>query len=195
VRWLAGPFYAVEVTVYNRLVRRIVSGLGIALFACGALVRAASQTGSTPDIHYVPTPSEVVDAMLQVAMVTSSDVVYDLGSGDGRIVIEAARRFGARGVGIEIDPELVKRAEAGARKAGVADRVTFTRADLFKTDLSNATVVTLYLSPSINLRLRSKLQQLRPGTRIVSHRFPIGDWAPDRDLMVGRNRIMFWTVR
>jgi 16S rRNA G966 N2-methylase RsmD len=175
--------------------RRIAGGLTIALLMVSAVLSGGAQTGTSPDIHYVPTPNDVVEAMLQVAMVTSSDVVYDLGSGDGRIVIEAAKRFGARGVGIEIDPELVKRAEAGARKAGVADRVTFMRADLFKTDLSDATVVTLYLSPSINLRLQSKLQQLRRGTRIVSHRFPIGDWVPDRDFMVGRNRVLFWTVR
>jgi SAM-dependent methyltransferase len=174
----------------------MVLGLALALVAVSARPHAGAQTGTSPDIHYVPTPNDVVDAMLDVAKVTAGDVVYDLGSGDGRIVIEAAKRYGARGVGIEIDPALVKRAEAGARKAGVSDKVTFMRADLFKTDLSNATVVTLYLSPSINLRLQSKLQrELRPGSRVVSHRFPIGDWAPDRDFMVGRNRVLFWAIR
>jgi len=161
-----------------------------------SLAQPAAQTTPGLDIHYVPTPMDVVDAMLNVAAVSGSDVVYDLGSGDGRIVIEAARRFGATGVGVELDPMLVKRAREGAKKAGVADRVSFVQADLFKTDLSKATVVTLYLSPSINLRLRSKLQrELRPGSRVVSHRFPIGDWAPDRELMVGKNRVLFWAIR
>lgn len=147
------------------------------------------------DIHYVPTPTAVVDAMLRVAQVTSRDVVYDLGSGDGRIVITAASRFGARGIGIELDPALVKQARANARKAGVENRVTFSQSDLFKTDLSEATVVMLYLSPSINLRLESKLKrELRPGARIVSHRFPIGTWRPDQDLLVGRTHVYFWTL-
>jgi ubiquinone/menaquinone biosynthesis C-methylase UbiE len=150
---------------------------------------------ATPDIHYVPTPPEVVDAMLTVAAVNSADTVYDLGSGDGRIVIEAARKYGARGIGFEIDEALVREAREAALKAGVGDRVSFVQADLFQTDLSAATVVTLYLSPSINLRLRSKLQrELRPGSRVVSHRFPIGDWAPDRELMVGVNRVLFWKI-
>lgn len=167
-----------------------------AIFVALASLTVGAQTLPTPDIHYVPTPNEVVDAMLAMASVTSNDVVYDLGSGDGRIPIEAARRFGARGVGIEIDAALVKQAQEGARRAGVADRVQFMQADLFRTDLSQATVVTLYLSPSINLRLRSKLQrELKPGARIVSHRFPIGDWAPDREQMVGMTRLMFWAIR
>jgi precorrin-6B methylase 2 len=147
------------------------------------------------DIHYVPTPPEVVDAMLTMAKVTAGDVVYDLGSGDGRIPIEAARRFGARAVGVELDPALVERARENAKDAGVADKVTFLQADLFKTDLSEATVVTLFLSPSVNLRLRSKLQrELKPGSRIVSNRFPIGDWMPDRQIMVGPTAVLFWMV-
>ena len=157
---------------------------------------ASAQTVPSLDIHYVPTPTAVVEAMLRIARVTSTDVVYDLGSGDGRIVIEAARTYGARGVGVELHPELVKQAREGARKAGVADKVTFVQADLFKTDLSPATVVTLYLSPSINLRLRSKFErELRPGARLVSHRFPVGDWQPDQELTVGDNRVLFWTIR
>ena len=167
-----------------------------AIFVVLAALGVSAQSLPTPDIHYVPTPAEVVDAMLQVANVTAGDVVYDLGSGDGRIVIEAARRFGATGVGVEIDAELVKKAREDAQKAGVAGKVTFSQADLFRTDLTKATVVTLYLSPSINLRLRSKLQrELKPGARVVSHRFPIGDWAPDRELMVGQNRVLFWRIR
>ena len=120
----------------------------------------------SPDIHYVPTSGGVTDAMLKLAKVTPEDVVYDLGSGDGRIVITAAKKYGARGVGIELDPELIKKANRNAQKAGVSDRVTFVQADLFKTDFSDATVVTLYLSNSINRRLASILQrQLKPGAR------------------------------
>lgn len=133
--------------------------------------------------------------MLQLAKVTPQDVVYDLGSGDGRIVITAAKEYGARGVGVELDPELVKRAREAAIKAGVQDRVSFLQADLFKTDLSPATIVTLYLSPSINLRLESKLKrELPPGARIVSHRFPIGTWAPDQDVVVERTHVYFWSL-
>jgi SAM-dependent methyltransferase len=171
----------------------------VACVLCAAVMagRPPLSAQATPslDIHYVPTPMEVVDAMLTGAAVTGSDLVYDLGSGDGRIVIEAARRFGARGVGIELDPMLVKRARENARKAGVEDRVSFMQADLFKTDLSKASVVTLYLSPSINLRLESKLRrELKPGSRIVSHRFPIGTWMPEREVTVGSNHVLFWTV-
>ena len=149
------------------------------------------------DIHYVPTPDAVVRAMLDVARVTSADVVYDLGSGDGRIVIEAARTYGARAVGIELDPELNKEATKNAQKAGVADKVTFVRADFFKTDLSEATVVTLFLSPNINARLQPKLRrELKPGSRIVSHRFPMPpDWKPDRDVAVKGTRVFLWTIR
>ena len=147
------------------------------------------------DIHYVPTPPEVVDAMLSLGRVTASDVVYDLGSGDGRIPIEAARRYGAQGVGIELDPKLVKLAKTGAKQAGVHKQVRFTKADIFKTDLSKATVVTLYLSPTINLRLREKLRrELRPGSRIVSHRFDMGDWKPDEERVVGNIHVFLWTV-
>jgi ubiquinone/menaquinone biosynthesis C-methylase UbiE len=149
----------------------------------------------TPDIHFVPTPSAVVDAMLNIAHVTGDDVIYDLGSGDGRIVIAAAQKYGARGVGIELDPELIKTATERARKAGVADKVKFLRADLFKTDLSEATVVTLYLSDSINFRLRPKLQrELKPGTRIVSHRFDMRDWQPDETRTVEGKKILLWKM-
>ena len=161
-------------------------------------VAASTTTGQVKglDIHYVPTPPEVVDAMLSLGRVTSADVVYDLGSGDGRIPIEAARRHGAQGVGIELDPKLVKLARAGAQQAGVEEQVRFTRADIFKTDLSKATVVTLYLSPTINLRLRDKLRrELRPGSRIVSHRFDMGDWTPDEERVVGNIHVFLWTIK
>jgi SAM-dependent methyltransferase len=150
----------------------------------------------TPDIHYVPTSNGVAEAMLKLATTTSSDVVYDLGSGDGRIVIMAAKRFGARGVGVEIDGNLIKEAAKNARKAGVGDRVHFLQQDLFKTDFSDATVVTLYLSDSINMRLRGILEkQLKPGTRIVSHRFTFGDWKPDAEQKLEGTTIHLWTVR
>ncbi len=173
------------------------------IFAPAAFVLAVALLSSHPaaqskpslDIHYVPTPTAVVETMLKLANVTATDVVYDLGSGDGRIPITAAQKYGARGVGIELDPALVKRARAAATKAGLGDRVTFSEADLFKTDLSPATVVTLYLSPSINLRLESKLKrELRPGARIVSHRFPIGTWAPEQDVVVERTHVYFWSI-
>ena len=148
-----------------------------------------------PDIHYVPTPTNVVDVMLLRAQVRSDDVVYDLGSGDGRIVIAAASKYGARGVGVELDAKLVAQARENARKAGVSDRVRFVEGDLFKTDLSEATVVTLFLSPSVNLRLRSKLQrELKPGSRIVSYRFPIADWPPDAEVSVGGQPVYSWQI-
>ena len=131
-----------------------------------------------PDVR---TPPEVVTEMLRLARVGPGDVVYDLGSGDGRIVIAAARDFGARGVGIELDPDLVAESARNARRAGVADRTRFLQQNIFVADTSEATVVTLYLSPEVNLRLRPKLlAQLKPGSRIVSHDFPIGDWPPAR---------------
>src|SRR5262245_17896437 len=134
--------------------------------------------------------------MLDGAAVNSRDVVYDLGSGDGRIVITAARKYGARGVGIEIDPALVEKATENAAAAGVSDRVRFITQDLFKADISGATVVTLYLLQSINERLRPKLvRDLMPGTRVVSHVFNMGpEWPPQKELMVGPNRVFLWTI-
>lgn len=158
-----------------------------------------SQAEQEPlDAPYVATPQVVVDRMLELAEVGPDDVVYDLGSGDGRVVITAAKQFGARGVGIEIDPELVQQATANAQAAGVADRVEFRQQDLFQTDFSEATVVTLYLLPEVNLRLRPLLlQQLKPGTRIISHGFNMGDWQPEETVVVpaDRLRILYkWTV-
>lgn len=133
-----------------------------------------------PDVIYVPTPQNVVDAMLKMANVTAKDVVYDLGSGDGRIPITAAEKYGARGVGIEIDPRLVEIARQVARDGEIVAKVTFIEDDLFTADISEATVVTLALSPAVNVKLEARLRRdLRPGTRIVSHEFPIGDWVPD----------------
>lgn len=149
-----------------------------------------------PDVVFIPTPQPVVDAMLDLAEVKSSDVVYDLGSGDGRIVITAAKRFGARGVGIDIDPDLVKRATANAVAAGVADRVRFETGNVFTGDIHDATVVTLYLLQSLNERLRPKLvRELKPGTRIVSHVFNMGpEWPPLKSIRVDGHPINFWTI-
>ena len=148
-----------------------------------------------PDVIYVPTPTPVVDAMLKLAEVKKGDVVYDLGSGDGRIPIAAARQYGVRAVGIEIDPQRIKEAEVNARKAGVANLVSFREQDLFKADFSEASVVTLYLLSSLNQKLRPKLMaELKPGTRIVSHAFDMGDWKPEKQEQVGGTVIYFWRV-
>jgi SAM-dependent methyltransferase len=151
------------------------------------------------DVPDVRTPLTVVNEMLRLADVTASDVVYDLGSGDGRILIAAARDRGARGVGLEIDPVLVAQSTERARRLGLADRLSFRQQDLFEADLTPATVVTLYLSPDLNRRLRPKLlSELRPGARIVSHNFDMGDWAPARTLQVSSNEgshtLYLWVV-
>ncbi|MGJ5628291.1 class I SAM-dependent methyltransferase [Nostoc sp. CALU 1950] len=147
------------------------------------------------DVPYVPTPQPVVDAMLKVAKVGKNDVLYDLGSGDGRIVNTAAQKFGTRGVGIDINPERVQEANDNAQKAGVTDRVKFVQQDLFTTDFSEATVVTLYLLPEVNAKLRPKLlSELKPGTRIVSHAFDMGDWKPEQTLTVDGKTIYYWVV-
>lgn len=150
-----------------------------------------------PDVPFVPTPQSVVDAMLELAHVTASDVVYDLGSGDGRIPITAAARYGAFGIGVEMDSLLVRRANDNRTRAGVGDRVRFVYGDLFETDLSGATVVTLFLLPRLNERLVPKFRrELRPGTRIVSHKFDLGDeWPPEQSQDVNGLMIYLWTVR
>ncbi|MCS3755252.1 SAM-dependent methyltransferase [Salinibacter ruber] len=147
------------------------------------------------DVPYVPTPKPVVDRMLELADVDETDVLYDLGSGDGRIVIRAARTHGARGVGIEIDPDLVKKARKNAKEAGVADLVEFRQGDLFEADISEATVVTLYLLPSVNQKLRPILfEQLSPGTPVVSHDFDMGRWTPDRTVDLEGDTVYRWTI-
>jgi ribosomal protein L11 methylase PrmA len=177
-----------------------------ALTLCTALVAAAAapvaaQTPATqpqlrtPDVIFVPTPQEVVDAMLEVAKVTKTDVVYDLGSGDGRIPVTAAKKYGARAVGIDIDPQRIKEANANAQKEAVTDKVKFLNQDLFTTDISEATVVTLYLLPSLNVKLMPKLKaELKPGTRIVSHAFDMGDWKPEQTLNVNGRTVYYWTI-
>jgi cyclopropane fatty-acyl-phospholipid synthase-like methyltransferase len=170
----------------------------LVITALSVVAAEAYQTPShRPDVRFLPTPDNVVDAMLDLAQVTASDVVFDLGSGDGRIPIAAAKKYGARGVGIEIDEQLVRLSQENAMKAGVADRVTFIRGDLFQADISQASVVTLFLLPSINIQLIPKFkQQLRPGARIVSHHFAMGDvWVPDVEQDVSGLMIYLWKVR
>ncbi len=148
-----------------------------------------------PDVVYVPTPEPVVNEMLRLANVQSNDIVYDLGSGDGRIVITAAKQRGARGIGIDINPQRIREANENAQKAGVTDKVEFRQQDLFQTDFSDATVVTLYLLPELNVKLRPKLlSQLRPGTRIVSHAFDMGDWKPEKVVEVDGRTVYYWVV-
>jgi SAM-dependent methyltransferase len=145
------------------------------------------------DVPFVPTPQVVVDEMLRVGNVGPQDVLYDLGSGDGRIVITAAWKFGARGVGVELNPELVAQSEEGARQAGVESRVKFLQQDLFKADLAEATVITMYLLPAVNRRLRPHLLNLRPGTRIVAHDFDLDEWRPDQVTTIRKN-VFLWVV-
>lgn len=147
-----------------------------------------------PDVIYHPTPDEVVAQMLDIADVGPGDVLYDLGAGDGRINITAAREHGTRGVGIEIDPLLVDYARHVAAEAGVGHLVNFVEDDMFEADLSQATVVTLYLLPDLNLRLRPKLLSLAPGTRIVSHNYHMDDWRPDESRQVGESVVYLWRV-
>ena len=168
------------------------------LLTCSTAVMLAQapQAARTPDVPYVPTTNTVVQAMLKLAGVKNTDVVYDLGSGDGRIVIMAAKDFGAaRGVGVDINPERIKEARENAQKAGVTDRVRFIESDLFTADIKEATVVTLYLLTSVNERLRPRLlAELKPGTRVVSNTFGMGDWKPDKEEEIDGRRIMLWTI-
>src|SRR5688572_1563988 len=170
----------------------------IVVIAALCVSPVAAQTPAptrTPDVIFVPTPQEVVDAMLKLAKVTKNDVVYDLGSGDGRIPITAAKTYGARAVGIDIDPQRIREANENLKIAGVGDRVKFLNQDLFTTDISEATVVTLYLLPSLNLRLLPRLNsQLKPGTRIVSHSFDMGSAKPTETLNVNGRTVYFWTI-
>ncbi len=148
-----------------------------------------------PDVEYEPSPQNVVERMLKLANVHKGDVVYDLGCGDGRIVITAAKQFGATGVGIDINPIRIKESLQNARKAGVIDRVTFSIEDLFTADIQEATVVALFLSHSVNLKLRPKLlRELKPGTRVVSYYWGMDDWKPDKQIEVDNDSIYLWTI-
>lgn len=168
-------------------------------FFCTSLISSAllfAQAPSrAPDVPYVPTPQNVVEAMLKLGEVKKGDVLYDLGSGDGRIVITAAKQYGVKGTGIDINPERIKEAEQNARNEKVTDNVKFLNQDLFETNFSDATVITLYLLPSINLKLRPKLwKELKPGTRIVSHSFDMGDWAPEKKIEIEGRYLYLWRV-
>jgi SAM-dependent methyltransferase len=167
----------------------------------GALAAGAQTPPSAPlpSVPYIPTPEPIVLEMLRLAQVSRDDVVYDLGSGDGRIVITAARRFGARAVGIEQEPHLVEQSIAKAKELAIDDRVRFVQGDLFEADLSSATVVTLYLLPEVNLKLRPKLlAELRPGSRIVSHNYDLGSWRPNRRVSImhegTEHTVYYWVV-
>jgi cyclopropane fatty-acyl-phospholipid synthase-like methyltransferase len=182
--------------------RRFLAASAALLAGCAAfehgeptIITAGESPTLIPEVPYVPTPDAVVDAMLVLARVGAQDFVYDLGCGDGRIVIAAATKHGARGYGVDIDPAPLIRARRDAEHAGVADRVHFERADLFEIDLRPATVVTLYLFESLNRRLLPKLRaELRPGARIVSHKFTFGpDWAPEQSEIVDGSGIYLWT--
>jgi cyclopropane fatty-acyl-phospholipid synthase-like methyltransferase len=175
---------------------RVVIALLLVLVAAPAAVQPFKGT-KQPDVRFVPSPDSVVDAMLAMARVSENDVVFDLGSGDGRIPITAASRYGAFGVGIEIDAKLNREAADNAKKAGVTDRVRFFTQDLFEADISQATVVTLFLLPRINQELIPKLKrELRPGTRIVSHQFDMGEqWPPEQSQDVNGLMIYLWTIR
>ncbi|MFB6274211.1 MAG: cyclopropane-fatty-acyl-phospholipid synthase family protein [Salinibacter sp.] len=195
----------------SKLLLRVLLVLGLLLLTAPPLTGHAQERDTTApppipglevtpqsqksDVPYVPTSTPVVNRMLKMANVDKNDVVYDLGSGDGRIVIQAAKQYGARGVGIEIDPDLVRKARRNAREAGVSDLVEFRKADLFKTDLSEATVVTMYLLPSVNLKVRPKLfKELEPGTPVVSHDFDMGKWIPEDTAKVDGDVVYRWTI-
>jgi ribosomal protein L11 methylase PrmA len=180
-------------------------GLIASLFCLLVAAPAGALDGSTraqiargerlPDVIFVPTPQEVVEDMLRLADVKKGDVLYDLGSGDGRIPVTAARLHGVRGVGIDIDPERIREARDNARRNGVEHLVQFRQQDLFEADFREATVVTLYLLPDLNLKLQPRLlAELKPGTRIVSHQFDMGDWKPAKKLEVNGRTVYFWVV-
>jgi SAM-dependent methyltransferase len=177
-----------------------------ALLSVTIAAAQSAKPARTPDVPYVPTTEKAVQEMLKLAGVKKTDVVYDLGCGDGRIVIAAAKTYGAHGVGIDINPERIKEAKENAKRAGVEDLVRFEENDLFKADFHEATVVTLFLLPTINLKLRpTLLQQLKPGTRIVSNTFDMGDWKAQKEANVGdtddgdysglSQRLYLWTVQ
>jgi tRNA G37 N-methylase Trm5 len=188
--------------MHRRQVIAALAAFGAAGLAHGSeigrvLLAQAAQSAParrSPDVVFVPTPGDVIDKMLELAKVTPKDVVYDLGCGDGRIVIAAAKK-GARAIGVDIDPQRIKEANANAKAEKVTDKARFIENDLFETDISEATVVTLYLLPRLNEKLKPKLlKELRPGTRIVSHAFDMGDWAPEETAKVGGTSVYLWRV-
>lgn len=188
--------------IHKGRLRAAAVAIGLACAASLAWLQPVAAPGSSAaqalDVPYEPSPDVVVRAMLDVAKVGPDDVVYDLGSGDGRIVIAAAKFYGARSVGVDLDPQRIAEAQENARRAGVADRVTFIQGDLFKADLTPATVITMFLWPDVNMRLRPTLMSLAPGTRIVSHWHNLGDWQPQQTLQVRvpqrTHAVYYWVV-
>ena len=177
--------------------RHAVFGAAAALAAPALIGRAIAQTEPTPrlDVPFVPTPQIVVDKMLELAKVQKTDFLIDLGSGDGRIPVTAAERFGVKALGVDINPQRIKEANERAQAANVTNLVEFRQEDLFQTDLSQANVLTMYLLPSVNLKLRPKiLSDMKPGTRVVSHAFDMGDWAPEQKVTVDGRTVYLWTV-
>jgi SAM-dependent methyltransferase len=182
-------------TRYHRRPMTMAATLTAALFTFTGSSRA--QPAAQLDVPYVPTPMAVVNKMLDIAKVGKNDVLYDLGCGDGRIVITAASKRGARGIGIDLDPERIREAQANAKKARIQDRVQFVVGDLFQADFSKASVVTLYLLPQVNEKLRPQLwRQLKVGSRVVSHGFDMGsEWPPDKVEQVDGKTIYYWTIK
>jgi SAM-dependent methyltransferase len=173
----------------------LLAGTAPATLLFASSVHARADEAPRLDVPYVPTPMPVVDAMLDMARVRREDTLYDLGCGDGRIVVRAASRFGCKGVGVDLNPERVAEARANAASQKVTGLTRFAVGDVFEFDFSPATVVTMYLLPGVNLKLRPRLQkELSPGARIVSHDFDMGDWTPQATRDVGRSRIFLWTV-
>lgn len=180
-----------------RVIASVLLATIVAVLPIAAQQAATQEPLRRPDIHWVATPPAVVDAMLKLANVKPDDVVYDLGCGDGVIVTTAAQKYGARAVGIDIDPQRVKEATERAQKMGVSDRVEIRQGDLFEADIKDATVVTLYLLTSLNIKLMPKLQkELKPGTRVVSQSFNMGDeWPPEKTIDVDGRPVYLWTIK
>jgi SAM-dependent methyltransferase len=183
------------------LIRRATAALMLAAFAATAYAQAQKKEDFQPqvgqagkDVIWVPTPEDLVERMLRMAQTTPSDFVIDLGSGDGRIAIAAAKKFGARSMGIEYNPDMVELSTRNAAKEGVGGKARFAKADIFESDFSQASVITMYLLPGLNLKLRSKLLDMKPGTRIVSHQFNMDDWQPDEVTNIEGRRAYFWLV-
>jgi hypothetical protein len=180
------------VTLFRTL---IAAAAAVAVVIGGVILNYAPAQNPRPDVHFVPTPQNVVDRMLELARIQPGDFLIDLGSGDGRIPITAAKRYGIQALGVDIDPERVEEATLNAKKAGVVDKVTFRRENLFETDISKANVITLYLLERLNMQLRPRLlSELRPGSRVVSHAFSMGDWAPDTYEIVDGRSVYLWTI-
>ncbi len=187
-----------DLVTRSELILRVFACPGLLLLGALAAQPATAQdagdhTRGNFDVPFVPTPQVTVDEMLRLANVGPQDFVLDLGSGDGRIVITAAKKFGARGLGVDLEYDLVIQSEEGARQAGVEDRAKFLQQDLFKTDLAQATVITMYLLPGVTRKLRPLLLGLKPGTRIVSHDFDLAEWKPDRKTYIRKN-VFLWIV-